>query len=54
MSTIKAIRKILIIVAALGLGALHAEEWKPSQTFKVGQQATSMHSMSVTHLREAY
>jgi hypothetical protein len=57
MSTTKAMRKTLIIVAALALGlgaAPRAEEWKPLQTFEVGTQATSISSMEVIRLRNMY
>jgi hypothetical protein len=58
MSTTKAMRKTLIIVAALALGlgaAPRAEERKPGvATWKVGEQATSLHSMEVWRLRDTY
>jgi hypothetical protein len=47
-------RKILIIAAALGLGAAHAEEQRARETFKVGDEATNLISMNVTSLREKY
>jgi Rap1a immunity proteins len=45
---------MMTVAAALGLGAPHAEEQRARETFKVGEEATSLISMNVTNLRDAF
>jgi hypothetical protein len=43
-----------VIVGFAFAGALNAEQWSESDTFKAGSEASSMLSMSVVNLREQY